>query len=250
MFRLFVAQLARKYTILSTYVYYDYVIERKSIEPHFIKTLLKRMLGLLPCVGIIVDDLDELGPQIREVTEDLRSLTMTFDSGHICKVLLSGQRVSSISDEMIRDPVFDLTEHPNLQKRSHETTLEDKDHRSMRCADEMNDESKQSIVGQSDSGYASASRKECESLELGASIEDDTGSIYSQQTDLETSRSEKYIEELARLLSDSVLTISGQVLPDVYSKLPSLLKTFATRLAYDRSDKTARSMVFIHRHRQ
>lgn len=117
---------------------------------------------------------------------------------------------------------------------------------------DVNEESAQTTIGQSDSGYASAPYGPYGSQKIPESIEDDSATIYTQQTDIDASSKTRYIHELADLIFHDLASESfdDRATLHIHSCLESLLKTFAVRLAYDGSERAGRSMVFIHRHRQ
>jgi hypothetical protein len=105
-----------------------------------------------------------------------------------------------------------------------------------------------------DSGYASTRQDRKGSVQRDIlPYEEDGATIYTQESDLNSTTKNSYIGEFAKLLFDDVhkkhatVEITGKIL----NSIEELLRSFALRMAHGNSDpEVIRLAAFIHRHRR
>ncbi|KAF2872665.1 hypothetical protein BDV95DRAFT_570327 [Massariosphaeria phaeospora] len=104
-----IAQLIRQYPDMAAYIYDEHIVNAHAASITRIKKLLQTLVGTISCVRIILDGIDELdGCTQGQVIEDMLSLTTSAGPGTVCKVLISGRNVPSISGKLSRYPILDL----------------------------------------------------------------------------------------------------------------------------------------------
>jgi Myb-like DNA-binding domain len=118
---------------------------------------------------------------------------------------------------------------------------------------QLNVEDSRHLGSHIDSGYGSAPCKS-QILEMSeALLPGDTGTIYTQELDLNSTMRDGYVDEFARLIFEGLGSgfLASPLTDKIFTCLEHLLTSFALRLEHNASSKEMIiSMVFIYRHRR